>query len=175
MHIDVDDIRSIRSKVFRHRIINLFPGNGKHQNKYQGNRELKDNQCFTQTDPSKQFYILLKGHIKLILGETGQVVYIVSHAGESFGWSSLIERETYTASAECMSPTKLLIFDQKKVLRILEEDPANGLVFFKRLADILGNRLLHSYKMISSAAQIDVSPSFGTGQVVATTVSDAEL
>ena len=86
----------------------------------------------------------------------------------------LIDRKTYTASAECMTPTKLLRFDQGKILKILEEDPANGLVFFKRLADILGNRLLHSYKMISTAAQTEVSPSFGTGQVMDTTVSELE-
>ena len=92
--------------------------------------------------------------------------------GEAFGWSSLIERETYTASAQCMTPAKLLRFDQKKILTILEEDPANGLVFYKRLADILGNRLLHSYKMLSTAVQTDAPPSFGTGQVMATTVSE---
>ena len=85
---------------------------------------------FQQGDLANQFYILLKGRIKLILGETGQAVYIVSNAGEVFGWSSLIDRETYTASAECITPAKLLRFDQEKILKILEEDPANGLVFF---------------------------------------------
>jgi hypothetical protein len=73
-----------------------------------------------------------------------------------------------------MTPVKLLRFDQEKVLKILEEDPANGLVFFKRLADILGNRLLHSYNLISTAAQTEVSSSFGTGQVIDTTVSEQE-
>ena len=53
---------------------------------------------FQQGDLANQFYILLKGRIKLILGETGHAVYIVSNAGEAFGWSSLIDRETYTAS-----------------------------------------------------------------------------
>ena len=127
---------------------------------------------FQQGDPANQFYILLKGRIKLTLGETGQAVYIVSHAGEAFGWSSLIDRETYTASAECMTLVKLLRFYQEKVLKTLEEDPANGLVFFKRLADILGNRLLHSYEMLSTEAQTVGSLSFGTGQVMGTTVSE---
>jgi CRP-like cAMP-binding protein len=63
--------------------------------------------------------------------ETGQTVYIDSNAGEVFGWSSLIDREIYTASAKGMTPAKLLRFDQEKVLKILEEDPANGLVFFQ--------------------------------------------
>jgi CRP-like cAMP-binding protein len=127
---------------------------------------------FKQGDLANQFYILLKGRIKLTLGEIGRSVYIVSHAGEAFGWSSLIDRETYTASAECMTLVKLLRFDKEKVLKTLEEDPANGLVFFKRLADILGNRLLHSYEMLSTAAQTVESSSFGTGQVMGTTVSE---
>ena len=129
---------------------------------------------FQQGDPANQFYILLRGRIKLTLGGTGQSVYIVSHGGEAFGWSSLIDRETYTASAECMTPVKVIRFDQENVLKIVEEDPANGLVFFKRLAGILGNRLLHSYNMISTAAQTEVSPSFGTGQVMDTAVSELE-
>ena len=65
--------------------------------------------------------------------------------------------------------------DYDKVLKILEEDPANGLVFFKRLTDILGNRLLHSYEMISTALQTVESPSFGTGQVMDTTLSELEM
>ena len=130
---------------------------------------------FQEGDPANQFYILLKGRIRLTLGETGQSIYIVSHAGEAFGWSSLIDRETYTASAECMTPVKLLRFDQEKVLELFEEDPANGLVFFKRLAGILGSRLLHSYKLISTALQTEESPSFGTGQVMGTNATELEI
>jgi CRP-like cAMP-binding protein len=129
---------------------------------------------FQQGDLANHFYILLKGRVKLTLGETGQSVYIVSHAGEAFGWSSLIDRETYTASAECMTAVKLLRFEREKVLKIIEEDPDNGLVFFKRLASILGNRLLHSYEMISTAAQYEVLPSFGSGQIMDTTASELE-
>ena len=133
------------------------------------------NLLFQPGDPANQFYILLNGRIKLVFGETGQTVYIVSHAGEAFGWSSLIDRDTYTASAECMTTVKLLRFDREKVLMILEKDPANGLIFFKRLANILGSRLLHSYKMLSTATQTVASPSFGTGQVMATTAYELTI
>ena len=37
---------------------------------------------FREGDPANTFYILLKGCVKLSLGETGQVVYIVNNAGE---------------------------------------------------------------------------------------------
>jgi CRP-like cAMP-binding protein len=118
-------------------------------------------------DPANAFYILLKGRVKLILGETGHVVYIVSNAGEAFGWSSLIGRDSFSASAECMAQTKLLKIDKNKLENILEKDPANSFILFKRLAEILGNRLLRSYTIISSTSPTEPSLAFGSGQVMA--------
>lgn len=118
-------------------------------------------------DPADAFYILLKGRIKLILGETGHVVYIVSNAGEAFGWSSLIGRGSFSASAECMTQTKLLKLPKDKLEKILEKDLANSLILFKRLAEILGNRLLQSYTIISSTSPTELSLAFGSGQVMA--------
>ena len=117
-------------------------------------------------DSAEQFYILTKGQIKLSLGDDGHVVYIVSKAGEAFGWSSLIGRDAYSATAECLSATNLLKINGAQLQKILAQDSDNGLIFFKRLAGILGNRLLQSYQMISSAMQPETSLSFGTGQVI---------
>ena len=65
---------------------------------------------FHENDEARHFYILLNGHVKLSVGgEGGQVVYDVGQNGEAFGWSSLIGREVYSASAECVQPTKLLV------------------------------------------------------------------
>jgi CRP-like cAMP-binding protein len=122
--------------------------------------------AFREGDPAISFYVLLKGCVKLSLGEIGQIVYIVSNAGEAFGWSSLIGRENYSASAEYMAPTKLLKFDREKLQKVLEKDTANSLILFKRLAEILGNRLLQSYTIISSISRAEMSPSYGTGQVM---------
>ena len=127
---------------------------------------------FQEGDSADQFYILLKGHVKLSLRETTHVVYAVSNAGEAFGWSSLINRDAYSASAECMSPTKLLKFEKEKLQAVLEKDTASGLLFFKRLAELLGNRLLNSYAMISSAALEEGSRSFGTGQIMTTSANE---
>ena len=117
-------------------------------------------------DSAEQFYILTKGQVKLSLGDAGHVVYIVSKAGEAFGWSSLIGRDEYSATAECLSATNLLKIDSEQLQKILEKESDNGLIFFKRLAGILGNRLLQSYQMISSVMQPETSLSFGTGQVI---------
>jgi CRP-like cAMP-binding protein len=104
---------------------------------------------FREKDPALFFYVLLNGRVKLGVGESDQRVYDVSQNGEAFGWSSLIGRDRYSASAECLEPTKLLKTDSEKLTKVLENDPANGIVFFKQLAATLGNRLLEGYKRIS--------------------------
>ncbi len=54
----------------------------------------------------------------------------------------------------------------------METDAANGLIFFKRLSELLGNRLVQSYTIISSSLGSEVSPSFGTRQVMVTTATE---
>ncbi len=108
---------------------------------------------FNENDESRHFYILLNGHVKLSVGEGGQVVYDVGQNGEAFGWSSLIGRDLYSASAECVEPTKLLVTDRQELGKVLEEDPANGLIFVTQLAATLGNRLIESYKILPSSSE----------------------
>lgn len=120
---------------------------------------------FHRGDKAKYFFILLKGSVKIKLGETGHMVSIVDRAGEAFGWSSLVGRTSYSASAECKESTKLIKIEADKILNILEREPANGFVFFKRLASTLGNRLLQAYTLVSDGPQPEIHTSFGTGQV----------
>ena len=129
---------------------------------------------FQEGDLANQFYILLKGRVKLRLGQIGQSVYMVSSAGEAFGWSSLTGRDTYSASAECLSETKLLKIEKDPLQKAIEKDPSNGLILFRRLAELLGDRLIQTYTLLSSAYRAESSSSFGTGQVVSTTVTEHE-
>ncbi len=109
----------------------------------------KGDVLFREKDPALYFYVLLNGRVKLGVGEGDKMVYNIKQNGEAFGWSSLIGRERYSASAECIEATKLLKTDSRKLIIVLENDPANGIVFFKQLAATLGNRLLEIYKTIS--------------------------
>ena len=60
----------------------------------------KDTILFKEGDPANFFYVLEEGRVRLSIGEGGHIVYIISDPGGAFGWSSLVERYTYTASAE---------------------------------------------------------------------------
>lgn len=100
---------------------------------------------FKKGDPADHAFLLLIGRVHLKMGETGHVVHIVSRPGETFGWSSLVDRRTYSASAECVAATTIRKLHRRKLRKLLEIDPANGLIFFQRLAAMLGERLLVSY------------------------------
>ena len=104
---------------------------------------------FHEGDPAQHFYVLLKGRVKLSLGEKGPVVYMVRQPGEIIGWSGLIGRDCYSASGECMQKTSLLKFNRDVFLDILKKYPRNEALLFKRLAEMLGNRLLELYPTIS--------------------------
>ena len=104
---------------------------------------------FKEGDQAKHFYVLLKGRVKLSLGDTGPVVYMAHQPGEIIGWSGLIGRDVYSASCKCMEATNLLKFDRDNFLEILEKYPQNEALLFKRLAEMLGNRLLELYPAIS--------------------------
>jgi len=103
---------------------------------------------FRENDPANFFFILLNGRVKLSVGQPKLVVYNATRNGEAFGWSSLIGGAVYSASAECLEPTKLLKTDSNKLSGILAEDADNGIIFFKQLAATLGSRLLETYKVI---------------------------
>jgi len=107
------------------------------------------NVIFSVGNTAGHFYVLLKGQVQLRLGNNGPVVYQARHPGEIIGWSCLIGRKTYSASAECMEPTDLLRFDRENFLKILTKNPANEALLYKRLAEMLGNRLLELYPTLT--------------------------
>ena len=77
------------------------------------------------------------------------MVYKARSPGEVIGWSSLVGRDVFSASANCRESAKLLKFDRDSFLEILQKNSANEALLFKRLAEMLGNRLLELYPTIT--------------------------
>jgi len=109
----------------------------------------KGNLIFREGDKADYFYTLVEGRVRLTIGEPAKEIYIIHKAGEAFGWSSLIDRNYYSATAECLEPTFLLQFEKNKLNTFLLKDIESALTFYKRLAGMLGNRLIQCYKLIS--------------------------
>lgn len=108
----------------------------------------EDEILFNAGDAAQFFYVLIKGRVELSLGKTGPLVYTARHPGEVIGWSSLVGRNVFSAAAKCRAPAKLLKFDRDTFLGLLQKNSANEALLYKRLAEMLGNRLLELYPAI---------------------------
>jgi CRP-like cAMP-binding protein len=96
-------------------------------------------------EPADYFFILIKGQVSLLLGDTGKIVYQTSSLGEMFGCSSLIGRGTYFLTARCDEPSVTIRIDRSKMEKILNDDTDNGHLFFKQLSKAIGNRMMTLY------------------------------
>jgi CRP-like cAMP-binding protein len=56
-----------------------------------------------------------------------------------------VNRDVYSSTAECVVQTTLRKLHKDDLQKILDKDPANGLIFFRHLAGTLGERLVESY------------------------------
>lgn len=121
---------------------------------------------FLKGEKADYFYTLIKGRVKLSIGENGRMVFVVSRAGESFGWSSLVDRNEYSASAECADTTTVVKIKREKLEAICSKFPNDGYIFMKRVAGMLGRRLLTSYGTSLSLQQAAEATSHGTDQIV---------
>lgn len=106
---------------------------------------------FRNGDPAEHLFVLLEGRVRLSVGSEGHVAFVVSHPGDAFGWSALVERDTYTASAECLGPTTVAKLQRDVLATILDRECATGLIFYKRLAKLMSHRLMLAYKLMPGA------------------------
>jgi CRP-like cAMP-binding protein len=103
---------------------------------------------FREGEKADNFYTLVEGRVRLTIGEPAKEIYIIDKAGEAFGWSSLVDRNYYSATAECLEPSHLLQFEKNNLNKFLLKNVESALTFYKRLAGMLGNRLIQCYKLI---------------------------
>ena len=94
------------------------------------------------------FYVLQAGALNVKVAGARQTTHVAIRPGEAVGWSSLAGRETYTASVECAEPSKLVKINKDKLDQVLRRYPGAGLLFYKRLAGLVGDRLLKCYQVM---------------------------
>jgi CRP-like cAMP-binding protein len=101
---------------------------------------------FQSGDPADYLYILEEGRVRLRFGQGGQVAYALNEPGDVFGWSSMVNQPEYTLSAQSVSTVSVARLDKSELGRILENDAPSGLVFYRHLGELIGQRLFNSYK-----------------------------
>ena len=101
---------------------------------------------FEEGDPADSFYILESGAADLCMGGCDRTVSIRLKPGDAFGWSSLVERETYASSVVCDRPCRLYKINKNNIDRVLRQYPATGMLFYKRLAGLVGGRVISCHR-----------------------------
>lgn len=119
---------------------------------------------FREGHHANRFYVLVKGRVRLTVGDEHEVGFIVNHGGEAFGWSSLLGRSTYAATALCEKPTVVTRINRVRFDMVLDRDPASGLILIRRLAQVLGHRLHDTYRLLGTRTEL--IESYGTGQTI---------
>ena len=116
---------------------------------------------FHEGDPATHLYILQEGRVRLRIGEEGQVAYVLTAPGEVFGWASMAHYPEDTLSAQCVLPVRAVRIERTRLLRVLEADPLSGMLFYRHLSELIGQRLINSYKATISVHGEKPSLSYG--------------
>ncbi|MCA1959299.1 MAG: cyclic nucleotide-binding domain-containing protein [Desulfomonile sp.] len=125
----------------------------------------KGSLLFKAGDPATSFYLITEGMVRLSIGTGGEIDYTANRPGEAFGWTGIVDRPAYVATAECVTPCKLVRIDKESLNTLLEKDPASGMIFFKRLAGAVVQRLIDNYGAFLSEGSLK-GVTYGTGQVM---------
>jgi len=112
---------------------------------------------FKEGDEATELYVLTDGRVALEM-EVRPVpdrpaiptaVEVVTK-GESFGWSALVEPHVYTLSARCLTNCTVLAIKGDLLRKVMADDTALGFELMKRLAQLIGLRLMHTRLRLTS-------------------------
>ncbi len=106
---------------------------------------------YIKGSPAENLYILVEGRVRVTLGDQGQIAIVVSITGDAIGWSSLLENESHSSSAECLVRSRVLRISREKLAAIFDSDPVSGLQFYRGLAKHFRQQLMDTYRLIPAS------------------------
>lgn len=108
----------------------------------------KDSVIFRTDEAASFIYELAEGIVDIVVLEKENMHFSVMRPGEIFGWSALVEPYVYTATANCVTNAKVIRIDRDSIESVVKRHPAEGLMIYKNLAGLIGNRLRSAYQYI---------------------------
>jgi len=103
---------------------------------------------FVEGDFADYLYVLEEGEIDISIQGQERVSFPVNQPGQLFGWSAFVEPNRYTAAAKTVKESKVIRIDGDLLLGLFEKYPSEGLTVMKRLAAVIGSRLVKCYQEI---------------------------
>lgn len=111
--------------------------------------------------PAQYLYILKEGRARVVIGEKAYIHFLSCDPGDIFGWPSLVDRPIYTASVECLEDCKFIRIPKQRLSEILDRYPGSQASFYKKLAGVIGQRLISAYDTVLAAYKEQGPPSYG--------------
>jgi CRP-like cAMP-binding protein len=98
---------------------------------------------FEEGEVHKRIYLIVYGIVALYfyIPAKGEFRYETISSGELLGWSSLVEPFKKSSGAVAVENTLALSLDSDKLLRMMEEDKAFGHAVYKKLINVVADRL----------------------------------
>jgi CRP-like cAMP-binding protein len=116
---------------------------------------------FRARDRASYLYLLDEGRVRLCTGDHGNVAFVLSEPGDVFGWSSMMKHAEYTLSAQCVGEVRVVWIENRVLMYVFEKDPASGFIFFRHLSELIGQRLVNSYRATISVHGVKAAQSYG--------------
>jgi CRP-like cAMP-binding protein len=108
----------------------------------------KDLVIFRTDEDASYIYELAEGIVDIVVSEKDNMHYSIMRPNEIFGWSALVEPYVYTATARCITKVKVIQIARDAIEDTVKRHPAEGLIIYKHLAGIIGQRLRSAYQYI---------------------------
>ena len=108
----------------------------------------KDSIIFKLDEDAAFVYELAEGMVDIVVSEKDNMHYSVMRPNEIFGWSALVEPYVYTATARCVTDVKVVRIARDIIEEAVKHHPAEGLIIYKHLAGLIGQRLRSAYQYI---------------------------
>ena len=108
----------------------------------------KDFVIFSADEEASYIYELAEGTVDIVVSEKDNMHYSIMRPNEIFGWSALVEPYVYTATARCMTKVKVIRIARDAIEDTVKRHPAEGLIIYKHLAGLIGQRLRSAYQYI---------------------------
>ena len=102
-------------------------------------------EIFCEGCEAEQFYVLLEGNVSLWMRLTSSpeslVLGVINKYGQSFGWSVIVSKGHYTASAEAKQDSKILTVKGEDFREFLYSDKEIGFDIAMRMVEVVSSRL----------------------------------
>ena len=97
---------------------------------------------FRQGDKSGRLYMVKHGKVLLEQKITDKITVSISaiKPGYTFGWSAMLDEETYTSRAIAAEPCELYSLREEKIKALFEKDHSMGFIMSQRLLVIMKKR-----------------------------------